>query len=61
MEMPEFMVVVKSDTETFANFFSDLDKAEDFRMNSECSMGWYAEVYQRIEGECGMEYQLMYS
>ena len=30
-------------------------------MNSECGMGWYAEVYERIEDENGARYELAWS
>ena len=57
--MPKYMVVVLTDDgETFANFFDDVVKAENCRQNSECGMGWYAEVYERVEGEFGREYKL---
>ena len=55
--MAKYMVVVKTDDgETFANFFEEYIKAENYRMDCECGMGWYAEVYERVETECGREY-----
>lgn len=59
--MKKYMVVVFGDGETWAEFFDDLVKAERYRQNSECGMGYYAEVYERIETECGREYQFIYS
>ena len=58
--MAEYMVIVLDDEgEQFATFFSKYVDAENYRMNSEVSMGWYAEVYQRVETEYGKEYQLI--
>ena len=59
--MPKYMVIVLTEEgETFANFFEDVRRAEQFRMDSEVCMGEYAEVYERIETEHGREYQLIY-
>lgn len=59
--MKKFMVVVNmGDGKQFAHFYDNLDKAEDCRMNSECGMGWAAEVYERVEDEEGSRYELMY-
>ena len=50
--MKKYMVVYKTDEgETCAAFFDKVCDADDFRMNCEVSMGWYAEVYERTDGE----------
>ncbi len=60
--MQRYMVVIYDGQGTAAIFTDDLDKAEDYRMNSECGMGWHAEVYERTEIEEGLTaYQFMYS
>ena len=59
-EMAKYMVIINTDDGPEAFFTDDLNKAEETRMNSECGMGWYAEVYERIEDEEGDRYELMY-
>jgi hypothetical protein len=54
------MVIINTDDGPDAFFTDSLDKAENTRMDSECCMGWYAEVYERIEDEAGPRYELMY-
>ncbi len=56
--MKKYMVIYHSDeAKTHAAFFDTWQGAEDFRMNCECGMGWYAETYERkaIEGSDGSE------
>lgn len=45
--MKKFMVVYKADGKTCASFFDDLEHAEEFRMNVECGVAGYAEIYRR--------------
>ena len=52
--MPKYMVVVKSNEGTFANFFDDFNKADNFRMDSTVSMGWEAELYERMQDDDGI-------
>ena len=65
--MPKYMVVVKMWNDdgtcdgTSALFFEDWMEAEDYRMNAEVGLGWYAEVYERQETEGGREYVFIYS
>ena len=47
--MKKYMVVYSIDGEPGAMFTDDSEKAEDFRMNTECGMGGLAEVYIRQE------------
>lgn len=58
--MTKYMVIINADDGPDAFFTDSLDKAENTRMDSECGMGWYAEVYERIEDEAGPRYELMY-
>lgn len=57
--MPKYMVITKGDGEVWAAFFDSITEAEDYKMDGECGMGFYAEVYERDE-ELG-EYQFLYS
>ena len=60
--MKKYMVVYKTDEgETCAEFFEEWNAAERCRMGCECGMGWYAEVYERIQGKGGREYRLIYA
>ena len=59
--MAQFMVVSNVDGETVANFYDSLGEAENARMNCECGMGGYAEVYTRVSDEDGARYELLYS
>ena len=58
--MKKFMVVIfasdEDGEETFAKFFDTYGDASNARMDAECGMGWYAEIYVRQETECGREY-----
>lgn len=58
--MTKYMVIINTDDGPEAYFTDDAEKAEDTRMNSECGMGWYAEVYERIDDEEGSRYELAY-
>ena len=43
-------------------FFSDsLEVVEQSKMDIECGMGGYAEVYERVETEIGKEYVFAWS
>lgn len=60
--MPKYMVITKGDEGTFTSFFENINDADNCRMDAECGMGWYAEVYERTEIEEGMTaYQFLYS
>ena len=53
--MKNYMVIILTDEgEQIVNFFDKYQDAENCRMNSECGMGWYAEVYAREEIESGI-------
>ena len=58
--MKKYMVITFGDGEQWAAFFDELSKAEDYRMNGEVSIGYYVEVYERMETEFGKEYVLIY-
>ena len=42
--MPKYMVITKGDGEVWAAFFDSITEAEDYKMDGECGMGFYAEV-----------------
>ena len=46
-QMEKYMVVYAVEKQTGAAFFDDITAAEQFRMDTECGMGGYAEVYER--------------
>lgn len=47
--MKNYMVIVLDETgEQSAHFFDEFSDAENFRMNAECGIGWYAEIYARV-------------
>lgn len=52
----KYMVIIWTDEGQEAFFTDDAKCAERTRMDADVSMGFYAEVYERIEGECGREY-----
>lgn len=52
--MPKYMVVVHGDNQTSAHFFADFNKADNFRMDSTVSMGWEAELYERVQDDDGV-------
>lgn len=63
-EMKKFMVVILTDeSETIAKFFNEYTEAKQAMMNAECGLGWYSELYERIEIEAedyaGKEYRLI--
>ena len=45
--MPKYMVVIKDEDGVSASFFSSYLKANDCRLNAECGMGAYTELYVR--------------
>jgi hypothetical protein len=55
------MVITRGDGETWATFFDELTKAEEYRSTGDCCLGYYAEVYERMETECGSEYVFIYA
>lgn len=58
--MKKYMVIIVDDEgEQFCNFFDKYQDAENCRMNSECGMGWYAEVYERETDERGIAAYLL--
>ena len=60
--MPKYMVITKGDGEVWAAFFDSITEAEDYKMDGECGMGFYAEVYERMTDKDGAEYyEFMYS
>ena len=61
--MKKYMVVTKIEGSQGACFFDELTKAEQYRMDAECGMGGYAEVYEykeETEEDCG-GYEFIYS
>lgn len=61
--MKKFMVVCKSETKQWSSFFDSYEQASEYKMNAECGIGAYAEVYKyqdETEGECGA-YEFLYS
>lgn len=60
--MPKYMVVMKGEGGTFAMFFDTISKAEEYRMDGVCGMGFDAEVYERMTDKDGAEYyEFMYA
>lgn len=46
--MKKYMVITRTDDgSAFAAFFDTYDEADGFKMDGECGMGYYAEVYER--------------
>ena len=45
--MKKYMVVYSVEGNASSAFFDDMTAAEQFRMDTECGMGGYAEVYER--------------
>lgn len=43
--MKKYMLILQGDGEQSAQFYDTWHDAENCRMNAECGMGWYAEVY----------------
>lgn len=58
--MKRFMVVYHTDGKDAAAFFDDRSAAAQFKMNVECGVGGYAEVYKRSDKRGG-EYKLLYA
>lgn len=55
--MKKYMVVTLTDDGEQIAFFTDSpEAASDRKMDTECGMGWYSEVYERVTDEDGMEY-----
>lgn len=47
--MKKYMCVFQNhdDNLTGASFFDSYAEARDFKMNCECGLGWYCEIYSR--------------
>ena len=58
--MKKYMVITVVDGEQGAAFFDDQTAAEQYRMNCECGVGGYAQVYRYIDGKYGGKYVFMY-
>lgn len=56
--MKKFMVVTCLENECHAKFFDTLREAEVYRMNAECGVGAYAEVYKYDTKK--LEYKMMF-
>lgn len=55
--MKKFMLVFLADgEETCTKFFDTYEEVQNARMDCECGLGWYAEIYERQETERGREY-----
>ena len=46
--MPEYMIVIDGEDGTSAVFTDDAQKAEQIRMDYECGLGGYAQVYRWV-------------
>lgn len=58
--MKQYMVIILDEEgEQIVNFFDKYQDAENCRMNSECCMGWYSEVYERVDDEAGRRYEII--
>lgn len=49
--MPKYMVVYKSDDGTYAFFTDDMHKADSFKQDAECGMGWRVQIYVWVDSE----------
>ena len=49
--MKKFMVVIKNEDEQGAYFFDSYADASNCRMNCECGIGGYAEIYEYTKDE----------
>ena len=57
------MVITQLEGTQHAKFFDKMSDAEQYRMDAECGVGAYAEVYEyqeQTEDECG-GYEFLYS
>ena len=61
--MPKYMLVYKTNEGKCGTLFSDdLYTIQSNKMDMECGLGWYCEVYDRVEKEDeGAEYEFWYS
>ena len=50
------VVATTEEGEVFRCFYDTWEEADASRMDAECGMGWYAEVWQRVAGK----YQFLY-
>ena len=61
--MKKFMVVTEIEGHQSASFFDHMENARQYKMDAECGMGGYAEVYEYKEetgSECG-GYEFLFS
>lgn len=61
--MKKYMVITQYDGKQNAYFFDSYEQASGYKMDAECGIGAYAEVYKyqdETEGECGA-YEFLYS
>lgn len=61
--MKKFMVITQLEGNQHAKFFDKKSEAEQYRMDAECGVGAYAEVYEyqeETEEDCG-GYAFLYS
>lgn len=61
MMMPKYMIVMQLDGETFTSFAEKASDADNIRMNCECGMSGYAEVYERTKTEWGEAYEFAWA
>lgn len=59
--MKKYMLVFVTEDGEEAIFGDDYLKMINSKMDVECGLGGYAELYERMETECGMEYKLIES
>lgn len=60
--MKKYMVVTSLEGSTNAKFFDRLIDAEQYRMDAECGVGAYAQVYELRKDKYGnSSYSFMYS
>ena len=57
--MAKYMMVYLCEGEQGVSFSEDLNKLMNSRMDIECGLGGYAEIYERMETEFGREYRLI--
>lgn len=57
--MKKFMIVGKADGEQFTSYADTYNEARNQKMNIECGLGGYAEIYSREQTEFGSEYKFL--
>ena len=57
--MKKFMIVYTCDGNPCATFADTFSEVHDLKLDLECGLGVYTEIYERVETEYGGEYRLV--